>query len=1192
VVLTGLSSVDLEPGLTGTALRLLVRGLRQRRNRTEILGWIGRVRRDLGRIDDALQSAEEELRNADQPDEPVDARWWRARRREIDAARRAGDHADALASWLTAWCRALAADEFALAEQIASSTSAEPDPALVRHLQTTTQGVRDQAVITVIDGLDGLLAFGLTRSAELTTVVNTLRTRALLATGDLSAATRAADLGLERLGLDPTVHNPSAQSVQLDRWQALALVVRAEVEIIYDPDEAERQLERVLAAPAPPGEAYVLAGRLAEARGAWSAADEAYDQGLNRGVDATAVALLRRRPPRLAVRAARRLRESDPATALMLIEAALGGEFPGDGEFPETEVYLDQAQILERLGRRADASSAYVEAGKRYLWSGLAGLALPLYEQACAFEEATGEAWWWYGEALRLAALQPSNTYDVAVLHQADRAMQRGSDARLPNADFAWTLITQSMIDTELGRTSPDPLVMMERAMLLKPDDALLRCFLATLLRRRGYLEPALADLRRVRDADPTISFGLDQLVGVLLDLGRYDDALQQLERELIVRPGDEYLTVLKAVVLCRQHRLADARQVLSDLPDTIRVVTQRAEVASALEEWTTAQEEFEKVREQSAEGPEDWLRGWAAYRTGRLDEAIENYERLMELPPTNTNYRRDAGQMRLVRGNPAHSDLAVGTNLIRRGVELTTYADELHAMRTAEFDLVRADVAGQPHEADVRALLTELDAFVLRRHADLLAAKPVEGVWGRLWQARTALENDDPGTALTRYLELAETPEIPLGELQEGLMRAAENVFAAADGLVRDGQLEAAQAVWAELDRATPLISAGDELAAALAGRRTAERLARGAAIEPSEVLGLLDGNWGQQALSDSVELFTEDPVSAWRVYDGLIGLAGHEESGDASGTIAAIAAELPFEPAYRLRTGDAPATGSAYAVSALEVLLGPAHHHRAGELKERIRTLRRELTAETGVRIQSVRRTPVASEPGLVQFRLFDQTVRRQSIAPDDADPVGQMVATLAEIVRAQLHRLIGPDDVRLWLSGWNLSHATGPAWDPTDPPQARLRLVRVLRILLREGVPIADRETIVSAFAAVDDAEIDHGPLPALRAVRLALGPQALGWSAEHLMALLPEELEEQFRQGLTPDGVRWELPSERATALTHALRDWLAGLESGDRTVVVRDPRLRVFVWRLAAGDGARRPILAEEELVTSSIGTRS
>jgi flagellar biosynthesis component FlhA len=188
------------------------------------------------------------------------------------------------------------------------------------------------------------------------------------------------------------------------------------------------------------------------------------------------------------------------------------------------------------------------------------------------------------------------------------------------------------------------------------------------------------------------------------------------------------------------------------------------------------------------------------------------------------------------------------------------------------------------------------------------------------------------------------------------------------------------------------------------------------------------------------------------------------------------------------------------------------------------------------------------------------------------------------LEDRVRAYLFRLVGVDDVPLWLEGWDVGSGDAPAWEPTDPRADRLRLARVLRMLLREHVSVGDRKTIVEAVRSrVDvDKRYESATLDTLLDVRMRM-KAALGVGADTVVVPLPSELEKRVAAGLPPDKPVWELPRQQAHQLVADLRGWLRAQPVPPGAISVADDRVRPFVWRLLAAERPAVRVLSQEEL---------
>ena len=129
-------------------------------------------------------------------------------------------------------------------------------------------------------------------------------------------------------------------------------------------------------------------------------------------------------------------------------------------------------------------------------------------------------------------------------------------------------------------------------------------------------------------------------------------------------------------------------------------------------------------------------------------------------------------------------------------------------------------------------------------------------------------------------------------------------------------------------------------------------------------------------------------------------------------------------------------------------------------------------------------------------------------------------------------------------------------------------RLEILRLLRLLLREQVSIADAGTI---FRVVHRAGPEWSALDLLPAVRAALKPRLAPAEVRAADPVwLPAELEAEVKAGYDPASpAEWRLPRADTTTLMRHLSDWHQS-QAGSGPIVVRDPKLRPFCWRLLAG----------------------
>ena len=1175
---------------------LLLKALRSRRDEAELLGRIDRLRRDLAAVDDQLASLQAEL-EADavaSVGAEVDASWWQARERTVRSVRRRGQRDEAMSLWLSAWSSALSIDAWTLARQIARSDAVDPDDALVRRLVRVVDCLQYGWFVGLAAELSALLDYA-DLPEEPAMVLGVLQVRTLLRLGEpVEEVCVVAERTLRRSGGRP--HGGVLTAANRGYWSALALCCLAEAHLAcHHHQDAARYLAEASKAQAAPVDLHIALGLSNEAPDRWPIADVEYEKAVAGGADPTRTALLRPAPPRLRLRAAEALQHTDPGRALELLELALEAGINGEGVSPDAEAYALKGQLLSRLGRSVQAGKAFSEAADRHSAAGQAEAAIELYRLASRAPEASAETWWRLAEELRMHAVDPDECVRVGQLTEARDAVEAGLRLAEPEQQTAWVLITQALVIstlTELGRPddeAPDPLVLMERNLLLNPGEGLSYGFLTVLLRRAGLVTDALKAAEQGYARTSEEGFVYDQLFSLLLDVDA-DDRARQLARSRLDTSAEPSARRLNLAEIDRRAgRFEAALEVLSEADSNdLWVRLGLAATHSSLGDHEQAEREFRALADDAEIADRRGLAGWAFFRSGQFEEALAIYAELAEQAPRYMPYVRDLGQMRLARGDSLLDDLIEGERLLTEGIAACVSPAELNELRLREFDMLRALVAGREHAEPVHAVLHRAGERARNRIHELRASRrDPSSLSGRLAAARQAIDDQDDAAAYRLYLLAAEDDRLPRRELAIGLLRPTLALFNRADVHLDEGRYDAAVEDWAMLDAATGLVADGHILAAALAARRATAALTRSPESAPDRLREALEHPYGPQLMGEAMARFVRSPADLWDLHDALVDLGREDRPGwslDAE-TLRELLDVLPFTTAYRLDRAQIPGKFvSAPVAKPIEIRLGVGLHDLGDDLESRVRQLRDTLSEEMGVKFPGVRPNRDRSLPGVtVEVAVWEQPALR--LTPTSADRVTEIVDALEDVLRSQLYRLIGPDDLRQWLKKWEPTSASHPRLQLPDDPGYRLRLLRVLRMLLREGVSIKDREAILGAFSGPEGRDEFGGPLAALRAVRAALSANALGMSEGRQPRPLPEELEERVRAGLSStESDRWERSRDVASLLVRDLRSWLADdpAGSGARVVVVADPRVRPFVWRLCAAEQPPVPVLAVEE----------
>ena len=1179
---------------TRVLAQTVLRGLKRREDYGDVITFLERRMGEIGQVSAILQRCLTALLDAEEKAalrSPGGEVWWNTRVRPALRAFSLDQPDVGLRLLTTSWVEGLARDDWARCEWMLGL--AELPPETVDQMRRVTDALAQKRYADALDPLDYLLDSRRPNADridhEAAVRLGVLRTRILrYEFSDRALTLQSATETVERAGRG--------------EWRSLALAGLAEAQLAVDEvDAARATVEEATGTDSPHTDAFVVEGLVLERHGYWSLADDAYDLALQRDPAATDAVLLRPVPARLLVRAAISS-AVDVRRSVGLLDRALREGIVGAGEHPERDVHLARAEQLisladEEAGQgnadearvhRDEAAESLVEAGHGFQSSGLLPQALHLFKWACELAPDVAEFHWTYADGLRLDAWQVDNTVDLATLEAARERLVRGLELRPPGDDEAWVLVTQALLAQWLPDGDQDPALLVERALLIDPSYTAGYGFLAGILRRQGFVQEAFeasSDGREYAGASDPLHF--NEHLNLLLDREEYEEALALIKHQSLRQPDAGELVVNRADVLLRMHRFEEALSALSgqELTDSVRLV--RGHCLFAKGDLKASRAEFWSLWDDTRSGPAGDIAGWAAFRAGHLDEAIRLYRDRRGRAPASTPYTRDLGQMLLVRG-----EVAEGTSLLEEGIAACPYVAELRQLADADFKYVRHETDKTSHGREVAEVLARLGERIELRCWDLLEARrPADDVAALLGSARLALRAGRPKDALTVYGELVGSHLVP--EALQAAIRAGEAGREAGDALFTKDDPEGARSHWSAAEGAIRQVSAdaASGLLRSLECRRMLSGLVDGSQDELVAWLADVIGDDGlERALTDAARMLACDPVRLWALRDGLLEVRDRADvHADVARLMASVADRLPLSRAYHLHPDEADTLSSSFLfINPLELRFGPAVEWlcQSDELRTATQVLQARIEEETGVRIPWV--YAVAGPKLLdrqVDVRVYGGWAGTIVLSGPDDTWVRQAMEELEKRVRGNLFRLVGVDDVALWLEGWDLDGDDTPAWDPTDPRADRLRLARVLRMLLREHVSVRDRKRIVEAVR--DPAGVDTRPeaatLSTLLDVRRRLGRAALGVGPETVVVPLPPELEARVAAGLPSRRPVWELPRDQAHGLVADLRAWLRDQPVPPGAISVADGWVRPFVWRLLAAEGPAVRIVSEEEL---------
>jgi len=1166
---------------TGSFNRAVLRLFRER-DPALTLDAIEKVTFELGQIADILRETYQNSREAEQAEgaaDPFGTAWMNALRRRLETSRHAGDNA-----WfelgVSAWAEALSALRWGRCDEIAALVDlASPGAGLGSDLRTVSARLAEDQPLAALPAIENLLARK-TVPADAATRLRILRTRILrrFAKDLVGAVEAAAEAVAGAAGTDHPLG-------------ALALIVQAEVQQDRGQlDDARRTLDTAMGAEDATLDLLLATASLALVEQRFGQANDLYDAAVLRfGAEVIEPRLLREVPGNLLWRWARQLVVTDKAAALSALDQALQRGINGKGEFPAKKAMAERAQILEDLGRDDEAADTYHSAGDEYAKSA-SPKAAGLFQKACELDPTVAKYHWSYGDALRLQAISPAGRVDRDAMNQARRALEAGFAVTTPGKKHAWALASYALVLDSLGGPG-DPALQIERALLLDPGYMIGFWLLSMLLRNEGYVDEALAAAREAHKRDNADFRAVGQLDMALRDHSELTSALQVIDDYLRSGGPDPEAAVHKSGLLLRMNKPAAALEFLRETSvESANISYRRGTAYDFLGQETEARQYYEDLWNRREDLDNKAIAAWSGYRLGCLDEAIEIFADLAgqvtPAPPPLLDFY--IAQVRLVRGDPGRDDVATGEQILMAAIDRSNIVDDLQWL-TLELPLVRRGVAGQPHEASVLEILAAAESraedrrvFLRSRHRD--AERPA----ARLARARTALASKQHDVAFGLYLNFVRQGDPP--EARLGLVSAMQGLLDEGDGLLSSKGLPAARAQWDWLESARGLLSHEEPAYQALQARLGLAALEQEGPQD--EAANALLGACTEQAIVDALQKFARNVPTLWAHHEGLAEMAKADTRPAAEqAKFRSAAAALPFGSVYALDQALMTGSASLPTVSPIEIAVGAAHTGLvdSDEMTRGIGEVRSRLTDETGVQIPGVGVRNTAGESSeAVNYLIYERSVARLAIAADghNARSIADVVlAHFERAIRDSLFRLISVDDVDLWRQGWNVLHS--PEWEPlwTETDEfARLRLARLLRMLLREGLPISDRNSILGGFAEAEN----NGPsdaLAALAVIRRKLYPAILGPDRDAEIRELPEHLESRVGAGLPPGGwSEWELDRMSATSLAKDLRQWCAEqFRSGPGAIQVANWPTRPFVWHLLAAVRPRIYVVAREEL---------
>ena len=965
--------------------------------------------------------------------------------------------------------------------------------------------------------------------------------------------------------------------------------------------------------------------------------------------------------------------------ALRIVELALTMEL-GDESYPEAPVQQLKADLLADRGQYAAAAQWYYEAGRRYSWRDEPKTAARLLERAVSLKKHFPEACWSWMDAERAQAYDEEPPFvNRRALERSLNAWHNGIQSGWPEKSFFWAYTTRALVCELEARLHParrlnhwwDAIRWLEAALVLDPNDAYSWAYLGRFFRYLDLESNGEIVTSRAVELDEDNLASLEERAAVLANRGRWEEAAPIIDRRRELE-ANTWSDAVSAYIHIGQANFA-AAQVLYEgqpLPDPLPWLSNYEEALRLLEPLVSTDDDtwylemyatclrFLPGREEEAARASErvyqaclkpeladsidvrFSRAWAAFLTGRVEEAISLYQSILDDPVLGNTARRTLGVCLFSQGQWDE-----GAEALRSGVA--------EALNVRECDDTINDMREVPQipeklSAELRTLILErrktlaqYPTAVEEMNAAILAQPPGKSgqagrAAGKAVLARLNIEDRNFGEALSAYQQLKEA-EFPVAE--QAVNQALDAWQAAIDALLKEKRLVDAQR---ELPKLEAFITGPDptQRLAELDARSALAAFSYGQAGPGREFFARAiergyEAQWvaaGEQ-IGETWRDLIADPAQLWNVDDQLDSLAVNPALAEEAEF--ARRSMRPFLDTYFQLDREITADDEPYCLpitllvgSQLVPLIDPAVDRKF--IYQDIPDLRQRIQDTTGIVIPGVRLRDDPNSTTSFQTELFEQSVAQDQVflemrfcraSPAEMDrlkiqgeayipvidtrfgnsgcwvaeeytqvvmgagwtmtaPSEYMLAHLESVLRWHLADLVSLGGVERLVD--HLDARWSDLMDRSLPNMAaRLGFARLVRALVREHVPVTRLPEILQAGAngGLDD--------PArfaemLRAARLRLCDQLPGNQSEKILPV-PAEWEERMAGWWSNhDGLPVvEPPAAELNALLAAVGEWTADFDQPG-VLLVQSPHLRPYLRRWIAERFPHWPVLSREE----------
>ena len=390
-------------------------------------------------------------------------------------------------------------------------------------------------------------------------------------------------------------------------------------------------------------------------------------------------------------------------------------------------VWLDATQKPTR------AAADYYEAGRSYSGQENYEGAEKLLTRANHLDPSHVPTYWDLAEACLMRSYHAEADDAEGLLSRSIATWQSGAALTLPDSSTSWAYVSRAFMSERLAQLHPEgceelwweAAVYLERAILLNDQNAVRW---AALGRYHRCLDNEFSAVQTTSDAlerDPRNSSALEERVAILANIGEFDLAEQALA-ELQSQPSwneNTWAQGVRAYLLAHRRQYVEAAQAISDViqreGETIwnldlqalclRMVGERASAAQVDGNIWTIYEASDNPADDDKS-----TSGSAAYRLGKLNDAVEIFETLMDNHLQAANAYRSVGLCYLAAGD------ARGEEYLLRGIERATSQSELDDFVIIELSECERSQGSWVHRGTGTAILERVKAKVQSRRGAL----------------------------------------------------------------------------------------------------------------------------------------------------------------------------------------------------------------------------------------------------------------------------------------------------------------------------------------------------------------------------------------------------------------------------------------------------------------------------------------